>query len=205
MTNMKDTFGKNAKRKIFESSYKYSDALANLFGATLVLSFGFLIFAIFVTLLEAYIDWKWTTLYVGEFVLASAIIMAVSAMLMFYFAKRVPTFDRHSIRMQHKDVKYVLSKWSIETLKAAGVAEDIIEFLQSLVRQNKTEDELTLKMYPKEYPMDNWMVKLKNELGDERVNEFEGAIFKYTRRPQSWQKDNTVRHSPKDNDRGHSY
>jgi hypothetical protein len=79
---------------------------------------------------------------------------------------------------------YVISDWSMKTLIAAGIPEDITLCLKGLRKHGRQRPkELRMKIDAKS--SDNWLEKLKAELGETRVSEFEAALLKYTRRKDS--------------------
>ena len=149
---------------------KHADDLANFSGGLFVLSLGCIGFALIAYLFESYYEgFKLVSRYLIYINLGSLVMMGISLWLTLYCA------DRQS----RKEYRYVLNFWSIETLRTAGVGNDIIKFLEILLKASK-EDEIEMTI-PSD-STDNWLNVLEANLGATRVEEFRPLILKYTRR-----------------------
>lgn len=119
--------------------------------------------------------------YAGLVFAAIAVIaLIISIILLFKSSKTIAETDRES----HANTRYVISYWSIETLKAVGVPEDLTNGLKEILRESETFSplgEVVVKNLSDDSP-DNWLEKLKKRYGETRVDEFSEVIMKYTRR-----------------------
>lgn len=81
--------------------------------------------------------------------------------------------------------KFVLSEWSLKTLKAAGLPADIGDCLSELLERAKEFSASTVELtaYDRERKPDTWIAELESILGRPRVAEYEEMLFKYTARP----------------------
>jgi hypothetical protein len=154
---------------------KYADELANLFGSLFVLSAGSIIFAIITLFLQG--EWKLPVSYFWILIIASAVIGSIALKFMFYFAKKVPVLIDEAKTEKHKNVVYVISKYSLDTLIAAGVGNDITDFLQLESREKELKMSIPLK--PESDEVD-WLNDLRDKFGEARVLEFEETLLKYT-------------------------
>jgi hypothetical protein len=161
----------------FERFDKYADNLADMFGSIFVLSMGSIIFAIISYFQKG--EWKLLEGYFWQVIIASAVIGLLSLGLMFYFAKRVPVFMKKEKAQTHQNVNYVISKYSYETLIAAGVGKDITDHLKLMRGENELIMSIPFQSAPGEI---DWLGDLKSKFGETRVADFEEDLLKYTRR-----------------------
>lgn len=158
--------------------YKYSDDLANFFGGILVLCFGLLIF-FGITLGSNLFDLK--------IVLSLSAIVFVgiaSYFLMMHFSYKAPEIEKYNKNLVHQNVEYIITPRRLDTLVAAGVAEDVINCLKELLEKiDSGEKRLTMTIPPQND--DCWLKTLKEELGESRIAEYEDSILKYTRKELS--------------------
>lgn len=162
----------------------HADFLANSFGVLFVLAIGAIIFALSINILDSLYEWEWQFQFFWLIIIISAVTGVLSLILLFYFSWQVSGFEKRESELEYKDAKYIISKWSLKTLRAAGVGRDIIIYLTEEILQKSTspEDlELTITDMTA-LPDDSWLAKLRNDLGSTRVEEFEKTILKYTRR-----------------------
>lgn len=172
---------KNKKTEISEKEkkvkwlYKYSDDLANFFGGLLVLSVGTILFILF----SLHFERIQGNYQIGIFI-ALILILAITAYgLMIHFARKVPVVESIDETKIHEGATYIVSDWSLKTLIAAGVGEDIILFLKDLRSKENNKD---LKMTLPSNNPDDWLTQLTSSLGKTRVKEYKETILKYTRR-----------------------
>ena len=152
--------------------YKYSDDLANFFGSILVLCVGLLIFFGIASPFDSNLN-----LY-----LAAIVLIGIFAyFLMMHFSLKVPMIAEYNVNHKHKNMEYIITSRRLDTLAAAGVAEDIIKCLNDSLEKVKTEEKI-LKMTITPESENSWLKALKDELGESRISEYEESILKYTSR-----------------------
>lgn len=101
--------------------------------------------------------------------------------LMMHFSYKAPEIENYNKNIVHKNVEYIITPRRLDTLAAAGVAEDVINCLKELLEKIESGEKRLIMTIP---PQDDdcWMKTLKDELGDSRIAEFEDSILKYTRK-----------------------
>lgn len=156
---------------------KYADNLADVFGSTLVLSIGSILFAVICYFQKG--EWQLPKDYFWYVITGSALTGLISLGLMYYFAYRAPEFEKREKSKPHPDVIYVISEYSIETLTALGVGDDIIKYLNKM--RGVGELKMSIPLDPEENEFD-WLEELKSKFGETRVGDFEETLLKYTRR-----------------------
>lgn len=167
--------------------------MANFFGGILVLCFGLLIF--FGISLRKNITDETFLIIIGIIIFVGI----VSYFLMMHFSYKVPEIkkflEEESIKTKYPDGEFVINEDRLETLKAAGVADDVINCLKKFITELQSEKkqtevgknnlakkkkELTMTLVPKSE--ESWLDNLIDNLGVTRVNEFEESLLKYTYR-----------------------
>lgn len=145
---------------------KYYEDLASGFGALSVLAFGGFVFVILASILVYGFNWITGLILVGFIVSGFGALFLVK-----YFSQRSLPEPQNFI--------YIVSDRSLQTLVAAGVPEDVTQCLEDLRMESKAP---VLVMETNSESPANWLDRLKTELGEERVSEFEDTLLRYTRR-----------------------
>lgn len=163
--------------------YKYSDDLANFFGGLFVLCIACILLSIFITVSDNAgkenndVENLWTIMIIS----LSIVVAVISLPLTIYFARQAPVFEKHLKEKADKDSIYVISKWKLKTLNAAGVPDDMVEYLTKFLEKSKQKE---IQTRISDDSPGNWLISLKTDLGETRVNESLDTILKYTRRKE---------------------
>lgn len=117
----------------------------------------------------------------GVIISTAAIGSLILALILLFYSSSAIAAEEKNIT---ENTRYVISYWSIETLKASGVPEDLIKTLKEILLEPETispSKEISIKD-PSDDSPHNWLKKLKERHGEIRVKEFSEVILKYTRR-----------------------
>lgn len=153
---------------------RYAKWIAAFSALLLIVSFVIVGYILFVVLTDSSSKFSYSSIL---FVLV--VISLPLLLLMMYFSQKT-----QNSQPSDESADYVISCWSIETLRAAGVPRDLTKCLKDIydnAEKSSPPIELSIKNSLDDSP-NSWLIKLKENLGEIRVNEFSEIILKYTRR-----------------------
>lgn len=134
--------------------------------------------AAFIAAVFFFSDWGFTAQI--PILVAAILLSSVS----FYFLWKAVYLKCEKIRDEKSRTTFVISAWSLETLRAVGVPRDIIKYLAEPLTENgkmsTSKAPQILKESDNTYK--NWLEKFKKEIGEDRVTDSIELIRKYTRR-----------------------
>lgn len=146
---------------------KYSDAIANWCAAAMVLTGGATAFAL----------WQLNLKMSAAFGIA----FLVSLGSMVFISLRI----RDKQAAENKRVSYVVSRWSLETLRAVAAPADLINCLEQILEKaaaaTPPRKQLSVNSF-KEDASGTWLGDLKQKLGAGRVADLQDLLAKYTYR-----------------------
>jgi hypothetical protein len=127
-----------------------------------------------------------------------ALLLPVLFGLIKYFSSKDLRYIRYAKDEKEKNMNYVVSSWSISTLKFAGVPDDITSCLSKAVNISEKSSSEVEKIFD---TSDEMIGILEEKLGSTRLEEYREVILKYTGREIGHVKDK--KHpSPDSNDIG---
>ncbi len=170
---------------------KYADELADIFGVLLVLSLvGFLpFFYIFDLLPGGY----WLTVFIA-FPFAAGIPLFCLTIIS---ARKALNKIRREDDRHEKETRYVLSEWSIGTLKAIEAPLDLTKALETILEEKRdTKTSIARKLpnkieskgnsanvsFSETFRREELIAELEEKLGKVRHGEIKELVLKYTRR-----------------------
>lgn len=161
---------------------KYAGWIAFFSALLLIISLvivGYILFAILLTDNPSQFSYR-SVLFV------LAVLSIPLLLLMAYSSQKAQNSElSETIADSEENADYIISAWSIETLRAAGVPRDLIKCLKDIcdnAAESSPPTQLSIKNPRFDSTPDSWLKKLEENLGETRVDEFIEIILKYTRR-----------------------